>query len=53
MLFNGLREFLFDPNGRIMNQKSSEYIEYALAHIYDVRKSKQDVIYFIITHYST
>ena len=47
MLFNGLREFLFDPNGRIMNQKSSEYIEYALANIYDVRKTKQDVIYYI------
>ena len=47
MLFNGLREFLFDPNGRIMNQKSSEYIEYALANIYNVRKTKQDVIYYI------
>lgn len=43
MLFNGLREYMFDPEGTIMHMKSSEYLSQSLENIYLIRRNKQAV----------
>ena len=43
MLFNGLREYMFEPEGTIMYMKASEYLSQSLENIYIVRKNKQAV----------
>ena len=43
MLFNGLREYMFEPEGTITYMKASEYLSQSLENIYIVRKNKQAV----------
>lgn len=41
LLFNGLREYMFDSNNKIMNTNAADYVNDSLENIYQIRQEKQ------------